>query len=469
MGSKKDAGKIKTVRIFHTTAGENAFSQTRNEDLLLKQVGAGKGEGPHDAKPIVRILSDKKKHLIRGFGGALNEAGAFLILQLDEKERSRLLHSLFSDTEGAGLDILGLPLGHTDYSLSYYSYNETPDDVDMKHFSIERDRQYLLPVVREILKIKPDITMIARTDYPPRWMLDEEKGLKSRYHKAYAEYLLRYIQAYEKEGVHIHYLSLFNEPYIYTRISPEEISDLIVREIGPLFRSAGVMTRLIPTESYNKLQAKEEWPVLVENEMVRDYVDTLAYHSYHWNRNPAWIIGDLHRSYPEFEIWQTEVMNLYTKPISTAADAERWGRLISEDLENGTSAWMFWNLFVDPEGGPWNKDPFNEGYPQDGVVVVDPDVGTWEPTAKLAYFKHFSRFLKDGAILLETEVHDESLPFPANGLYWCLITAAAGADGSLTTVVMNYGEYPVDFVLKAGHNEFSDTLQKHSIATYLFP
>lgn len=408
-----------------------------------------------------------KQHLV-GFGGALNESGAYLLSRLSPDQRTAALSRLFSDTDGAGLNVLGLPLGHNDYSLSCFSYNDNAGDVDMAAFTIERDQRYLIPILREAVEIRRDLLFVARPDYPPQWMLDSDRKLKTEYYDAYARYLVYYCRAYREAGFPIHYISLFNEPLIYTQIQPQEIARLIELSVGPAFERSDCQTRIIGCDSYDRRRAAVEWPVILDAPDARRYTYGMAYHSYHSGLNPGWIVGELHDRYPKIEMWQTEVMNLYTKPVSTPADAQGWAETVIDDLVNGTSGWLFWNLYVDPEGGPWNQDPFNRGYPQDGVVVVNPEGNAWKSTAKLAFFEHFSNSLPPGSLRLGSEPVDPGLPFPENGLYWCRHVAALRPDGSIVAVVVNTGEYEQSFAIVAGTAEAAVTLPPHAIATYLF-
>jgi glucosylceramidase len=441
-----------------TQAGSTQTSETQHRSYYG---AAAKGV------PVLSVHRDRRDQIVRGFGGALNESGGFLLQSLSVESGRDLLRVLFADHGGAALNVLGLSVGHTDYSLSTFSYNDTEGDTDMAYFSIDRDRRYLIPAIKAAQEANPDLLFVARADYPPLWMLDEQRNLKREYYDAFGRYIVRYCQSYEAEGIPVSYLTPFNEPLIYAQISAEEIAECIEQSLGPAMREAQVRAKLIPTDSYNKRQARREWPAIFSRPLLRTYASTAGYHSYHWEDNPGWIIGELHKEFPEIEIWQTEVMNLYTKPISTAADAEKWGKMIMSDLLNGTSAWLFWNLLIDPEGGPFNRDESNSGYPQDGVVVIDPETGTWEPTAKFYYFQHFSRFLTAGSVRLETSVWDDSSPFPANGLYWCRSIAVERPDGSIAVVVLNYGEEASRFCLRAGNLNCDVVLPAHSIATYV--
>lgn len=447
------------IRIFETAAGsQNIKMVYQGEIAPISEAFTGNSIDLSVGRPL---------HALKGFGGALNESGAYLLSKLEPDDRNAALKRLFSK-EGAGFTILGLPLGHTDYSLSCFSYNDTQEDKIMEHFTIDRDREYLIPIVKEIQQIRPDITLIARPDYPPQWMLDDNRNLRKDCYGAYALYLLKYCLAYRDEGIEINYLSLFNEPFIYTRITAEEIRTLLQLHVIPMFKESDINVKVIPAESYNRIQASQEWPVFLETKDTRDSIGAVAFHGYDWDDNPTWLIRELHDRFPDLEIWQSEVMNLYTRPVSTPGDAELWGKMISRDLIAGTSAWLFWNLFIDPEGGPWNTDPFNTGYPQDGLIVIDPETGSWSPTAKLLYASHFSRFTSPGYLVLETEVHDDNLPFPANGLYWCAINAFGAPDGGeYVLIVTNYGEEAKRINLKLGNSRAPLELKEHCMTSII--
>jgi glucosylceramidase len=253
-------------------------------------------------------------------------------------------------------------------------------------------------------------------DYPPDWMLFDVKthqDVDPKYYDALALYYLRYVREYEKQGVFIDFLSLFNEPRIYTKIAPEEIRDLLRDHVGPLFKREGVKNRIMPCEPNNRVRSAQYWPVILDNPRARQYAGAMAYHAYGYKDFDK--IADLHRRYPDLKLWMTEVCHAYeTKlvprsvhlPRKDYEDGDFWGNQIFNDLESGASAWIYWNMILNEEGGPWliseiHGDPdHNEQHP---VVIVDRGTKHVTYTGLYYYLAHFSKFVRPGAVRVHTD------------------------------------------------------------------
>lgn len=185
-----------------------------------------------------------------GFGASFNEAGMISLNSLAPAEQEKVLIALFDPLKGAGFTAMKTVIGATDFMSAgpFYTYNDTPGDVEMKNFSIERDLgpNGLVPFIQRSLK-HGSFVLQATMDYPPDWMLFDpikNQDIDPKYFDAMALYYLRYLEEYSKQGITIDYLSLFNEPLGYTKIPLTKIRDLIKNHVGPLFHKKGVQTRL---------------------------------------------------------------------------------------------------------------------------------------------------------------------------------------------------------------------------------
>jgi len=416
--------------------------------------------------PVVTVDTQDIKQSIDGFGGTFNEAGWQLLSALDSDARDSVLKAFFDHDCGAGYSLCAAPIGHNDFSLDYYSYDECPDDTDLKDFSIKRDKDYLLPYIKSARQFG-SFRLVCRPDYPPAWMLDAQKSIPERYFPAFAKYISKYITAYEQEGVIVDWVSLFNEPRIYMNITPMELKILLRDHVGPLLGSKHPDVKIQLCDSYNRDQAIFDYAPTLEDPEARKYLDGIAYHSYSWDQTSIQNIKKLHDSNTDLRLWQTEVMHLYTKPFFSFADGEVWGKLIMDDLSAGASGWIFWNMVLDENGGPWNQSKFNTGYPQDAVAVINQSQHRVTYTAKYYYQSHFSRFIVPGSARLGYHVSKDNHPFPENSLYWLRILPFSLPDGKNGVVIMNTNDYEQIFYLDIASIQFKLTLPAHSIATYL--
>jgi glucosylceramidase len=279
-------------------------------------------------------------------------------------------------------------------------------------------------------------------DYPPDWMLTnlqdrEKQDVDPKYFDALAHYYLRYLQECEKHGIFIDYLSLFNEPGIYTKIPYTKIRDLLKNHVGPLFAKEGVKTKLQPSEAPNRDDAFRNYPIVLDDPQARQYVASLPYHGYDFKNFE--VIANLHKKYPELPLWMTEICWAYEAgaprhvplPRYDWEDGDFWVNQIVSDLEVGAAAWIYWNMILDEKGGPWAISPVH-GNPdpnvQHPVVIINRQTKQVTYTGLYYYLAHFSKFVRPGAVRIETSgnvkgVRCVAFKTPAGGMVAQLVNS----------------------------------------------
>jgi glucosylceramidase len=237
------------------------------------------------------------------------------------------------------------------------------------------------------------------------------QDVNPKYFDALALYYLRYVQEYEKQGIHIDYLSLFNEPGVYTKIPYTKIRDLIKNHVGPLFAKAGVRTRLQLSEAPERDNAAMNYPVVLDDPGARKHIANVPYHGYQFKDFDK--IAALKKRFPELPFWMTEVCWAYEAgapasiklPRYDYEDGDFWANQIFSDLEAGASAWLYWNMILNEKGGPWLVSPIH-GNPdpnaQHPVVVIDSKSGKVDYMSLYYYLAHFSKFVRPGAVRVAT-------------------------------------------------------------------
>ncbi len=364
--------------------------------------------------PVIRIDEKVRDQEMVGFGASFLEAGMMCLNSLDRAKQEAVLQALFDPEKGAGFSAMKTVIAGTDFMSAgpFYSYDDNAGDTAMKLFSIRRDLgpDGLITYIRRSRR-HGNFALQAPMDYPPDWMLFDVKtrqDVDPKYFDALALYYLRYVRAYEKEGISLDFVSLFNEPGIYTMIPPEKVRDLLKNHVGPLFVKEGVKTKIQPCEPNNRKRAEQYWPVILDDPEARKYAGAIAYHAYDYKDFDK--IAALHRRYPDLKLWMTEVCHAYETglvprsvplPRRDYEDGDFWGNQIFNDLETGAAAWIYWNMILDERGGPWavsvvhkNPDP-NEQHP---VVIVDRKKKEVMYTGLYYYLAHFSKFVRPGAV-----------------------------------------------------------------------
>lgn len=360
------------------------------------------------------ILDDSVRYQkIDGFGASFLEAGLVTLDALPSKaDQDAVLRALFDRRDGAGFSVMKTPIGATDFqsaSPNWYTYDDTPGDTSMRHFSIGRDLMPhgLVTYVRRARNAGGKFVLQAPMDYPPDWMLNDvnsDQNVNPQYYQALANYYVKYVREYEGQGIHIDFVSPFNEPGGYTKISFAEIRDFIRDYLGPTFKKEKITTRIQLSENGSRAEAAQNYPVVLDDKDARKYVAVLPYHGYAGSGYDD--IAALHRNYPDIPMWMTELCCIHDQKTGESFESgDAWVNVIISDLEAGASAWIYWNAILDQDGGPWLVSPIHgnaEGNAQESVVVIDRDHHTVTYTGLYYYLAHFSKFVRPGAVRIET-------------------------------------------------------------------
>ncbi|MBS1851563.1 MAG: hypothetical protein JST79_11660 [Acidobacteria bacterium] len=389
-------------------------SSAQEVQVVVSSDGGDRLASKPPARFVAQASSQKEKFEIRdgvryqkidGFGASFLEAGLICINDLAPEQQEQVFRALFDLQNGAGFSAMKTVLASTDFMSAgpFYSYAPTPGDVEMKDFSIARD----LGPNGQITYIKRarrygNFVLQATMDFPPDWMWLAYPDVDPQYYDALSRYYLRYLQEYERNGIFIDYLSLFNEPIIYTRIPYTELNVLLRDHVGPLLEKEKVRTRIMPSEAPTRENAARNYPILLDDPVTRKYIAVLPYHGY--DLKNAERIAALHEKYPQYPLWMTELCHV-SLPVYAFADGDFWGNQIFDDLEASASAWIYWNMVLDENGGPWavslaHGNPDNNH--QHPVLVVDRQNKKITYTGLYYYLAHFSKFVRPGAVRIQT-------------------------------------------------------------------
>jgi glucosylceramidase len=366
-------------------------------------------------------------------------------------------------------------IGATDFQSAvqqWYTYDDTPGDVTMANFSIARDLgpNGLIPYIKAAREAGGQFVLEAPMDYPPDWMLldvnvRELQQLNPIYYDALALYYLKYTQAYERNGVHIDYLSPFNEPFIYTQISFTEIGDLIRNHVGPLFASEHATTKIMLGEAGTREFALTSYPRLMDDPGTRKYISAMAYHGYNtYVGDPTYDkLVQLHQLYPDVHLWMTEICcHVFEGHFGVYYGFEEgvwWGDRIVSDLESGASAWIYWNMILNENGGPWLVSPVHidgDYNQQEPMIIINSVDHSVYYTGLYYYLAHFSKFVRPRAVRISTD------GLAVEGVR---VISFRNADGTLVSELLNNQSADRDVQLNWRDRSLSLTLPAISITT----
>jgi glucosylceramidase len=419
----------------------------------------------HD-RALPRLLVDSKRrfqtHL--GFGGAFTEAAATAWQSLALAAQEQFLRDSFDPVHGHGYTLGRVHINSCDFSLGHYAHVEQPGDFAIKSFSIDRDRQALLPFIRAALRVagRP-LQLLASPWSPPAWMktngrMDDGGSLKPECRAAWAQCYVRFIRAYEAEGVPIWGVSVQNEPAARQRwdsclYTAEEERDFVRDHLGPALHAAGLGHVKIIIWDHNRDLMVERASVVYNDPEAARYVWGTGFHWY--GPEDFDHVQQAHDAWPDKHLLFTEGCQEggpHLGATESWAVGERYARNLIADLNRWTVGWIDWNLLLDERGGPNHVGNFCSA-----PVLADTARGELMHQSAYWVLGHFARFIQPGAQrVLSLAPPDVDA------------TAFANPDGSTAVVANNRQDHAQRFALSIDGADSAVELPPHSIATVLY-
>jgi glucosylceramidase len=383
-----------------------------------------------------RIWLDTRSRfqVIEGFGGAFTEAAATTWLKLDEQQRAQVLGDYFHPTLGHGYTFCRVHIGSCDFSLGNYSHVEKFHNEELQNFSIERDRQALIPFIKAALSVAVEpIKLLASPWSPPAWMKTngEMNGggkLKPEFAATWARCFVLFIEAYAAEGIAIWGVTVQNEPQATQRwdscvYSAQEERDFIRDYLGPALEKAGLGNVRIVAWDHNRDEMVERASVIFSDAQAAKYVWGTGFHWYVENHFDH--VQQVHDAWPDKFLLFTEGCQEGGPHLGNYSLGERYGHSIINDLNHWTVGWIDWNLLLDETGGPNHV----------GNLCSAPLIALTAENRVLKqssfdYLGHFSRFIRNGAVRILCAANREVLE----------CCAFINSDASVVLVVMNRSE-----------------------------
>jgi glucosylceramidase len=391
---------------------------------------------------------------VLGFGAAFTDASCYTFHQMDPGPREQLFHELFHPSE-MGLSVCRTCIGSSDYSRNVYSFDEGAVDLDVARFSIDHDREYILPSLQLGRKMNPDLFLFSSPWSPPGWMKSTKSMLGGTLHKKYygpyATYFVKFLQAYAAAGVPVNAITVQNE------LDTDQDSNMpacmwgqeyevefVARHLGPQLEKNGIPAKIwIIDHNYNL------WGRAIcelDDPGLNKYVDGVAWHGYLGTPDAMTRVHDAH---PEKHAYWTEGGPDYTEP-GYLTEWTKWAATYAGILRNWARCITGWNLALDEHGNP-NIGPFSCG----GMVTVHSQTKEITRSGQYWAFAHYSRAIKRGATRFDSRGAME------DGTH----VAFANPDGSKAAVLTNAGAAEKKVRLLLAGKVAEVTLPGDSVAT----
>ena len=450
-----------SVQVWLSTA--NGEKQMAREADLAFDVSTNAGT-------IIDIDADKRHQAMIGFGAAITDSSAWLIeKRMSAAQRDTLLRELFGRGNGGlGIDFTRLTIGASDFSRAHYSLDDMPpgqSDPTLAHFSLTpkiagTGAEEVLPVVRAALAINPRLQVMASPWSAPAWMKTNDSllhgTLKYEYHAAFADYLVKYVDAMAAAGVPIFALTVQNEP----RFNPPDYPGMLL--------SAGARRLLIGEQLGPKLAQREHAPLIfdwdhhwdIETEplavladpLANRYVAAVAWHCY-----AGYVDAQtrVHDAYPDKDAYLTECSGGDWKPMKDDGLLTIASRLIIGSTRGYARGVLLWNLALDENHGP------HAGGCSDcrGLVTIGSKTGAYTRTVDYVALAHASRFVRPGAQRVESSEGSNDIDN---------VVLRNADDGSLVMIVANSSQSAQRFVAHEAKHAFAYTMPPRSVATFVW-
>ncbi len=431
------------VASIYTTDGTRTYSLTKSSLTGVKD---------DNTRSAVVLKTDQSYQTIDGFGFAITYSSCYNLLKMAPGERDRLLKKTFSPTEGYGVSYARISIGCNDFSSTEYSLcdEKGPQDDLLRHFRLYTDEtDFVIPVLKEILAINPDLKIIAAPWTCPRWMkvksLDNPTAhfswtdghLAPEFYKTYADYFVKFIKAMEAEGIHINAVSPQNEP-----LNPGNCASLympwneeagFVKRMATAFKQTGLSTKIYLFDhnyNYDGKESEQHYPAKIyqvyENAEFegKELVVGAAYHNYGGDSDELNVIHDL---YPDKELIFTEA-SIGTWNNGRNLDSSLADCMVNIGLHTMNKhciGAIVWNFMLDMKRGPNLDGGCQTCY---GAIDIDNDYKAYTLNSHYYVICHLSAVVRPGACRIGTE-----------GWWYNGVTYSAfrNTDGTLAVVFYN--------------------------------
>ena len=417
-----------------------------------------------DGERAIYVNENNQYQQMDGFGASMTDSSAWLIYtQMPEAQRKALMSRLFSPTDGIGISVMRIPMGASDFvNGPPYTYDDMPPgqaDPELAHFSIEHDKAYIIPAIQDALKLNPGLKLIASPWSPPAWMKTSGSllsgTLQRQYYAAFAHYFVKFIQAYQAEGLRIYAITIQNEPYYepYTypgmRLEPVDEAELVKDYFGPAFEAAGIDTKIL---IWDHNWDGWDYPIAVlDDPQAKAILDGTAFHCY---AGTVMAQGLVHDAHPDRDLYFTECSGGSWIPGFAAGFNSDMKNLVIGATRYWARTVIKWNIALDA-----SHNPHSGGCSTcDGLVTVDPQSESGF-THNFDYYSigHASKFVLPGAYRIASST------FTYNGFE---SVAFKNPDGSLVLIVSNSSQKNVEFALRWGNRALTYTLPAETAATF---
>jgi glucosylceramidase len=465
--SEEQTAPVSSFPVDNKTVKMYVTADTANYRLALKDSGLKFSDfgQPMEIQVCVFVDPTRTFQTFLGIGGALTDASAETFAKLPKDKQEEVMRAYFDPKEGIGYTLARTNIHSCDFSSGSYTYVDEGDK-ELKTFSVDHDRQYRIPFIKQaIAKAGGKLTLFASPWSPPGFMKDSTHmlfggKLKPGYYDAWARYFVKFIRAYESEGIPVWGLTIQNEPMARQTwesciFTAQEEADFLKNNLGPMLEKEGLGDKKIIIWDHNRDLIYQRVSTTLKDPGVAKYVWGIGFHWYE-----TWTGGDMQfenlrrvaETFPGKNLIFTEGTpeSFRMDRINAWVLGERYGESMINDFNCGTVGWTDWNVLLDEVGGPNHVKNYCFA-----PIHGDTKTGQLYYTNSYYYIGHFSKFIRPGAKRIISSSNRSDL----------LTTGFINDDGTVAVIVMNKGNSRLPYRLWIEGKAVELTALPHSIAT----
>lgn len=448
----------------YTTAKNTDYRLTKTATLRFKHFGQ-----PLETHVCVFVDASKTFQSIVGIGGAITDAVAETFAKLPANKRQELIRAYYDADDGIAYNLARTHIHSCDFSSYTYTYVDD-SDLDLKSFNIQHDEKYRIPFIKQAMQVLTDgkLTLVVSPWSPPAWMKTNSSMLKGgyllpEYRQTWANYICKFIAAYEKAGIPIWGLTVQNEPMASQTwesciFTGEEERDFIKNCLGPTLHRNGLSNKKVIAWDHNRDLIYQRASTVLNDPETEKYIWGIGYHWYETWTGSTMQFDNLKRvqeAFPSTHLIFTEgcIEKFDFNKIDDWSLGEHYGHSIINDFNAGTVAWLDWNILLDETGGPNHVGNFCFA-----PIIADTKNGELHYTNIYYYLGHFSKFVKPGAKRIISSSNRDILQ----------TTAFINPDGQIVVIVLNITNKETDYLLWFNGNAVEIRNLPHSITTLIF-
>lgn len=451
----------KSVAVY-TTAENTQLRLSANGNLSFQPM-----KQPLETDICIFVDPSKSFQTLIGIGGALTDAAAETYAKLPKDKQQEFLKAYYDAKDGIGYTFGRTNIQSCDFSSDSYTYVADHDST-LKTFSIQHDMQYRIPFIKAVIAAAGGkLPVFASPWSPPGWMKDNNDMLHGghllpRYYQAWANHYVKFIRAYEKQGIPIWGITVQNEPMAKQKwesciFTAEEERDFIKGYLGPTLQKQGLTDKKLMAWDHNRDLVYQRVSTILEDPAAAKYVWGIGYHWYETWTGSSMMFDNIRRvkeTFPGKNLVLTEgCTDTFKKErLNDWVLGETYGLSLVNDFNNGTVAWTDWNVLLDEQGGPNHVGNYCFA-----PVHADTKTGELIYTNAYYYLGHFSKFIRPGAKRVIASSNRTALE----------TTAFLNKDGKLVVIVLNRTDKEMKYNLWIKGSAAPAVAQAHSISTLI--